>query len=134
MLVLAGSLTAGPPTGGSTFPDMTVNGQLGFDGGSRNSQACTGTVQRTINSPSAYVALPSIGVAGDVQTADFFYLRSAGPIQVEVTAQDGSGGSTVNVVSCAGGPLMLPVAPNLLITGIRVKGSAQIEYLASGPA
>jgi hypothetical protein len=132
-VTLAGSITGGPPSGGSSFPGSTFNDQIAFPSGPRSFSAATGMIQRSINSPSAFVPLGGVGPTGDVTTADFLYLVTNGSLDVRITAQNGSGGFTTAVVSVANGPLILPVSPNKLITLVEVQGSATIEYLASGP-
>lgn len=131
---LTGALTGGPPSASSyAVPSSTFNLSLFFQGGTRQYQSATGILQRTINSPNAFAALSGIGAANDVVKADFFIINSAGPVDVQVVADDGNGGSTTQVISCSGGPTMISARAEKLITAIGVKGTAQIEYFASGP-
>ncbi len=94
--------------------------------------SASGTIQRVINSSNAFVALGAIGSAEDVAKAGFFYFNAAGQFDIEITADDGAGGSTTQIVSTAGLFLITPSQAKL-ITGVRVKGSGQIEYFAAGP-
>lgn len=128
-LVLSGSLSVGPATSSpNVVPSASAVVQLFFANGSKASNVTTGSTSKVLNSPSAFVALGGIGTNEDVTTADFLYLNATAPILVELTTQD----SAVNVVACAG-PTMLNVNPANMIVGVRLKGSATIEYFASGP-
>jgi hypothetical protein len=132
-IVLAGSIIAGPSTGSANVvPSSVTTISLFFANGSKSSAATTGSISRTLNSPNAFQALGGIGANEDVTKADFFYINAASPIDIEITADDGAGGSTVQVVSCSGPQLFSPSAVKM-ITGVRLKGSGAIEYFASGP-
>lgn len=131
--ILQGAITGGPPSSsGAQVPSGTINIALFFPGGSQQFGSSSGTIQKAVNSPSAFTPLSAIGPDGDVPKATLFYLNVTGQLDVQITADDGNGGSTVVVISTQGPLLLIPTASKL-ITGIAVKGGGQIEYLACGP-
>lgn len=132
-VVIAGALTGGPSVASpNQVPGASFNASLFFANGSRPAGAMTGNVFRTLNSPGAFQALGEIGATGDVSACDFFYINAQAPVDIEVTADNPLGGTTVAVVSCQGGPTMISTAANKVIRGIRLQGSGAIEYFASG--
>lgn len=102
--------------------------------------SCTGRPYQTITSGGrtlvsavTWVTLPNIGTGGDVARADLFALKCEGTIELELTTDDGVGGTVVSVVPVQGIYFSTFFAPKLLI-GVRVRGNSTIKYMASGPS
>ena len=87
---------------------------------------------RTIISPSSYVTLPNVGEDGDVTKASIFALRGEGTIDLELTFDDGIGGTTTVVTPMQGLYFQTYGAPKYLV-GVRVRGNSTISYFAAGP-
>lgn len=134
LAVIAGSLNAGPPGASSgVFPSSSFADALQFAGGGQGKpfQASGSSIARTINSPSAFVAIADVGASGDVTKADLLYFKSDGPVVLELTQDDGAGGSQTAEVPISG--LYIAEFPSTqLLTGLRVKGSARCTYFVSG--
>ena len=92
---------------------------------SNTAPAQTGLVVRDVASPSAFIALEGPGVT--VAEVTLLVLRSTSPVEIEVTQKNGS----LQVIKVK--RLMIiefdDVAPLELL---RVKGTATLEYFASG--
>lgn len=130
---ISGGLSAGP-SAGCGCGDASLVFPFEFPGGCSGKPYGTSTQGgRTILSPSSYVALPNIGTDGDVTRADVFALRAEGLIDLELTIDNGAGGSTVAVVVVQGLYFSTFGAPKYLI-GVRVRGNSNITYFASGPS
>ncbi len=129
---LSGSLSAGPPSASGSFPSSAMSEQISLLVGLKGYSNASGVLSRTIASPNAFVALPSVGETGDVAAADTLYFKSNGPVVLELTLDDGSGGDTVLPLDVHG--LVLAEFPaDKALKGLRVKGSCQIVYFVSGP-
>jgi hypothetical protein len=130
---ISGGLSAGPAAG-CGCGDASLVFPFEFPGGCAGKGYSTMTKGgRTIISPATYVELPSIGPTGDVTTADVFALACSGSVELELTMNDGVGGTTVAVVPVQGLFICTFFAPKYLI-GVRVRGNSQISYMATGPA
>lgn len=133
-LALEGSLLAGPPGCGGTFPTASLAEQLALYTSPKPYQAATGVLSRTVNSPAAFVPLNALGVAGDVTQCDFLYLKSDGPLILRMVQDDGSGSGTITYDMPIQGLVLLEFPSAQPLLGISVKGTARIAYLLSGPA
>ena len=131
---LSGSLTAGPSVASDGgFPATSSTTQLALvtrPKSCASSSACQGF---TLASPSAYLAIGAISPSLPLTKGDTFYLKSDAAISVRLTLDDGTNTSTsYQVVLPLQGTLLYepPTAQPLL--GVEVKGSATIEWFASG--
>ena len=134
VVALQGSLLVGPPGCGGTFPTASVAEQLGLYSSPKSYNAATGVLQRTVNSPSAFVPLNALGAAGDVVQCDFLYLKSDGPLILRMVQDDGSGVTTLTYDQPIQGLVLLEFPSDKPLLGISVKGTARIAYLLSGPS
>ena len=83
---------------------------------------------------AGFAALSGVGTGQTVTKADTLYLRSNGPLLLQLTCLDGTGTNTPDtpiVVPCAG-LFLAEFSSGRELVAIEAKGSAQIEYLASG--
>lgn len=133
-VVADGTIQAGPASSGDgVFPSSTFDGQIRLRTSPKQYLACTGSTGRAFNSPSSYVALPSIGTGGDVTKVDTLYIRSSSEVSLQLTTDDGAGGDVVAIIPLDGGILLeFPTTKYLKL--LELKGSATIEYFASGQA
>lgn len=130
---ISGGLSAGPP-GGCGCGDAALIFPFEFPGGCFGKGYQTSTKGgRTILSPVTWVTLPNIGEDGDVTHADVFALSCEGTIELELTTDDGAGGTVVAVIPVQGIYLSTFFAPKYLV-GVRVRGNSQIIYMATGPS
>lgn len=128
---LQGALIGGPGGAGG-FPASMFNTPISLSSGAKLFGNATGVLTRTVASPGAFLALGSIGANADVPKANTLYLRADGDLDLRITQDDGTGGSTVIVVPIRGLFLMeTPTAKQ--ITLLEVRGSGLLEYFASGP-
>ncbi len=133
-LSLSGSLLAGPPGCGGTFPTSSNAVPISLYSDPKGYQACSGALTRTLNSPSAFVPLPALGASGDVVQGDTLYLKSDGPVILRIVQDDGSGVTTATYDMPVSGLVILEFPASQPLLGISVKGTARIEYLISGPS
>lgn len=136
VVVISGGISAGPPGAGSgVFPSSNFSDslQLGGGGQGKSFQAAGSSVSRTVNSPSAFVAIADVGASGDVTKGDTLYFRTDGPVTLELTQDDGAGGQTVQTVDISG-LFVAELNPVKPLLGLRVKGSARCTYFVSGPS
>lgn len=128
---LSGTLIAGPQTVvDSTFPSMQSTVGLHTSPSPKGWNVCTGVLSRNINSPSAYVALEGVGATATVVNADFLYLRSNGTLKLRITQTDGLG--TLLSEQYFSGLKVIELPSTNCAVLVEVKGTATIEYLASG--
>lgn len=128
---LSGTIIAGPQTVvDSTFPSMQSTAGLHTTPSPKGWNVCTGLLSRNVNSPSAYVPLNGIGPTGDVVNADFLYLRSNATLKLRITQTDGLG-TLVSEQYFSGLKIIEFPSTNCAVL-VEVKGTATIEYLASG--
>lgn len=130
---ISGGLSAGSPAG-CGCGDASLVFPFEFPGGCSGKPYGVSTQGgRTILSPVTWVTLPNIGTGGDVTKCDVFALRGEGTIDLELTFDDGAGGSTTVVVPMQGLYFQTFGAPKYLI-GVRMRGNSTIVYFASGPS
>lgn len=130
-LDLQGALIGGPPTGGDVFPASTFAVPLRLRTIPKGFGVATGVLTRQVNSPSVFTTLSGIGANDTVTQADVLYFKASGPVALQLTTDDGLGGDIVATLSCDGLVLMEFPTSNFL-KGLEVRGSATVEYFASG--
>lgn len=130
-LNLTGALTAGPSSGGETFPGTSMQVPLAFAEGSKTLGAATGILTKTISSPAAYVALTGVGALNTVTQGSFLYFKGRGTFLLRLTTDDGVGGTVVSVVPVQG-MLMVEFPTTRPLELLEVQGSGLIEYFVSG--
>lgn len=133
-LNLTGTLSLGDCGGISSCGDASDTSiDLGFAGcSSRSFGPSVHVKKRTVTSPSAFVTLGEVGASATVTQGDFLFLRANAAVEVRLTTDDGAGGTTTTTSKTDYLLLTFP-APNYLEL-LEVKGSAQIEYVVSGPS
>lgn len=128
---LSGTLIAGPQTVvDSTFPSMQSTVSLHTSPSPKGWNVCTGVLSRNVNSPSAYVALEGVGPTATVVNADFLYLRSNATLKLKITQTDGL--TTLVSEQYFSGLKVIELPSTNCAVLVEVKGTATIEYLASG--
>jgi hypothetical protein len=88
----------------------------------------TGRQVALVASPSAYVTLS----LGNVTRANFLYVSSSAPVLLKLTFVDPAGGSDIVSVIPLAGPLVLEIDSNGPLKSAQVKGTATINWYASG--
>lgn len=132
-LSLEGSLTGGPPSvSDSSFPASTFLVSLGFaEGKTKQFDAASGVLTRTLNSPSAFAPLSGIGSTDSVTAGTALYFKCNSPMVLQITYDDGVGNPVVSTVPVAG--VLVLEAPDLMfIKSLACKGVGPVEYLVSG--
>lgn len=135
LLKLSGSLSAGPASASEAgvFPGMSLSAAISTLQATKSFNAATGILPARINSSGAFVALNGVGATGPVLKAFTLYLKSDTAIDLELTHDDGLGGSTVVVIPVHG--LHIQEFPSTkYLKSLRAKGVAQLEYFAAGDA
>lgn len=133
ILQINGSLTVAPQTStGTEFPSGVSAAAFIGTPNPKNSQACTGIQQRTVNSSNAFVALSGIGPTDSVTKPDTFYLRTSAPFKVRITENDPAGGPDIVSVQNLQGVMMKELPAQGYMKLVEVMGAGPIEYLASG--
>jgi hypothetical protein len=128
---LSGAFTAGPPTAGEgTFPGALLNVPLSLTTTPKQYGVATGVLTRLLASPSSFVTLDGVGAAATVTKGDTLYLKSSGSIDLQLTLDDGVGGSTTAVVT--GRLFIIEFDTVKFLKLLEAKGSATVEYFVSG--
>lgn len=133
-LVLTGSIVLGPAGAGEcSFPGGTIN--IPFSSSPQQKPAGVSIRHaKTINSPSAFVALDGVGTGESVTQANFLYLRSTGLMKYRITQADFNGGpDIVSIIETQG--LFInefPLAGYVKL--LEAQGGGTIEYVATGNA
>jgi len=134
-LSLSGSLIAGPPCSGTDqFPSSVTTLALALQYTPKGFGVATGILQRNIAvSNESWVTLSGVGATDTVTKCDTIYIRSNGPLTMELTTDDGTGTNT-NVVSLIplNGLALLEFNENKWLKLVRLSGTATIEYFACG--
>jgi len=133
---MTGVVEGGPETSGAgVFPAARFTTPLSLLAGATGKQfaAGTGILVRTVNSPSAMVALDGVGPTSTVVQGDFLYLKTDGIFDLEITHDDGGGGTTVVVVPVHG-VFAMEFPTTKPLEGLRIQGAGKIEYLVTGPS
>lgn len=133
---LQGQIQAGPPgCGGCSGLGMLLQLSLQLKGACAQKpyNVATGGQPRIINSAAVFVALGDVGPTGVVTRADTLFFYSPVPIDLELTTDDGAGGDVVAIVPLDG-TLVLEFPTQKPLKLLRVRGTATIQYFASGPA
>lgn len=128
---LSGALQAGPPTAGEgVFPGALLNVALALSTSPKQFGVATGVLTRQLASPSSFVTLDGVGAAATVTHGDTLYLKASGAIDLRFTLDDGSGGSSVVVVT--GRFFLIEFDTVKFLKLLEAKGSATVEYFVSG--
>ena len=148
VVLLTGSLIAGPPGCGlgnfpaSQFQDGLLFGVAGSQGKPYTYSA--DSTSRMINSPSAFLPIPGIGVNADVQRVDTLYWKCDAPVILLLSQDDGTGRPVGpvggGVVSYNANQSKVPVSGLMVsefpeqnaLLALAVKGSARITFFAAG--
>lgn len=138
-LSLVGTLSLGEGCGGvfgggcsGSASDTTVS--LGFGACPKSAAKAfhvPSGAPRSVNSPGSFVTLE--GVPTTVTHGEFLWLQSNAAVVLEITTDDGSGGSTVQTVDVQG-LVLLEFPPAKYLKLLRAKGVASIAYLVTGPS
>lgn len=130
-LRLSGSLDAAPAAASELFPLSSFTVPLAFLEIAKGYSVATGTLARTLNSPSAFVPLQGVGTTDAVTRGTFLYLKSNATIDLRITTDDGAGGSVVAVVPVAGF-FALELGATKYLKLLEAQGAATLEYFVSG--
>ena len=132
-LSLTGTLSAGPPAGAEAFPGSNMQVPLALlAGASTTYGVASGILTQNVASPSpAYLTLSAVGASGPVTQGLFLYLKTSDSMLLEVTHDDGSGGTLVRLVPVRG-LFILEFPTNMPLEGLRIQGSGRIEYFVAG--
>lgn len=138
-LTLTGTLSLGEGCGGTfgggcsgSASDTTIS--LGFGACPKSAAKAfhvPSGAPRSVNSPGSFVTLE--GVPTTVTHGEFLWLQSNAAIVLELTNDDGIGGSTVQTADVQG-LVLLEFPPAKFLKLLRVKGVASIAYLVTGPS
>jgi hypothetical protein len=136
-LTITGTLLEGPPSAqDGQFPAGTTQSQFALNTGANPKPVVvsTGMKLRTLNSPSAFVALSGVGATDDVTQAHTIYMRvSTGGFVFRVTFHNPLGADIVSVLPAGGLLIFEPDAGSgYYVKQLEVQGAGQIEYLAVG--
>ena len=131
--IIDGTLTVGPSSGGAgTFPSSVDTMMLELNPSTKQFAAATGTMQRLLNSPAAYVTLGGVGTTDTVQQCNLLCFRCDAPILLRLTYHDpGGGADIVSILPVQGLTVTEPQSAGY-IKLVEAKGSARIEYIAAG--
>lgn len=131
IVTFKGSLMAGPAKATScAFPAGVTNVGFGLKPDAKPAPVMTSNV-RNLQSPSGFATLHGIGSGEDVTMANFLFLRTDGPIEFRITADDGIGGNVVAVVA-VDGLLAVEKPAGKHIKLLEAQGTGVVEYFASG--
>jgi hypothetical protein len=124
---LTGTLVAGPSASSdNAFPSGTATIPFNLNPDPKGYSVDTGKNVLSLNSPSAFVALPGVGALGPVTNAELVYFRTQVGIDIRLTTSAGA------VVVHPAGLLIWETDPAQPITLIEAKGAGTIEYYACG--
>jgi len=88
---------------------------------------------KVLSSPSSFQTLSGLGSTDDVTNCDTLYLKCDANILVQLTVTNPAGGTFVSTVSLYG-TLIQEFATNAYLVGIALQGTANVEYIISGPS
>lgn len=130
-VVMSGSIIAGPQGSGDCgFPSGILNIVFSSFPAQKSAGAKTSN-SKTLNSPSAYVALDGLGSAETVTQGNFLYLRTTSPLNIRLTTKADSGPDVVAIIPLQGVMIIEFPTPNYLLL-LEAKGVGLVEYFASG--
>ena len=82
-----------------------------------------------------FATLSGVGATDSVTTADFLWLRSDGPVLVQLTQQNlASGSGTITSIVQVLGELIVEFPEGGYLVGLAASGTADLEWTVSGPA
>ena len=131
-LTLSGVLQVGPanPVDGG-FPGASENIPIGFISGTKQYVPGTGVLTRNVASPSSFLTLDGVGPTATVTQGTFLYFKSNAPVILQLTCDDGLGG-TVVIEQPIQGLYVIEFPSSQPLELLKIKGSATIEYLVVG--
>lgn len=136
-LQLNGTLIAGASCASACGDSTgTLTMPLSFAACGKQYQVSIGTPPgspRVVNSVGSFVAISSVGAGGDVTRAEFLYVAAEGPLDVELTTDDGVGGSVVAILPLDAGPALWSFPSAKYLKGLRVRGVGRFAYFVAGP-
>lgn len=130
VLLLTGSLLAGPPQGSETFPGGTVS--VPISSVSKNYAVASGIIARSVASPGAYIALQGVGSTDTVTKGLFVYFKTDADVLLRVTTDDGLGAPVVQSDVPVGGLWIRDLPQTKFLRLLEIKGTAQVEYFICG--
>jgi hypothetical protein len=132
---LSGSITFGPSTGGSgAFPSSVDTIQLETTPSPKQYGVASGTLARLVNTGLSYVTLSGIGTTDCVTQCTTLYFRCDAPVKLRMTFLDPDGGADIVSIVPFQGCQLFEFPTNGYLKLLEIKGSARIEYCASGLA
>jgi hypothetical protein len=129
---VVGTTTSVSPLG--LIPAFTRQVALVTTPSPKQSAKCGGGNKTNSSAYGTYVTLSGLGATDDVTTADFLYLKTDAPMQVQLTLQNLGGSGTITSVVPVYGMMVLEFPPSGYLTGLSVAGAGDVEYMVSGPA
>lgn len=142
-LLLSGSITVSPQSVVGTTLAASANGtvpagvtQIPFAATpSPKPSSRMGGGNKVLNSPSAFQSISGLGPTDDVTTADVLFVKSDGPVQLQLTQQNLStpGGFITSVVNLFG-TTWIEFPSGGYLTLLSAQGACNLEVLISGPA
>jgi hypothetical protein len=141
-ILLTGTLTLTPQSvqgtttsvsAQGTIPAGTVQTGLATTPNPKNSAKQARGYKTNTSAYGTYVALSGVGATDNVTTADTVYIRTDGPVQVQLTIQNLGGSGTITSVVPVYGTFLWEAPSGGYCTGIAIAGAADVEYVVSGP-
>jgi hypothetical protein len=117
--------------GDCSFPGSTCN--VPFSSYPQQKPAAVSiTHAKSVNSPSAFVALDGIGTGESVTQGNFLYARSTSPMKYRLTMADYAGGPDIVSIVEAHGTFILEFPTAGYLKLLEAMGVGTIEYIATG--
>ena len=135
IITLTGTLNQAPTVvvaAQTTIPSTVRQIPLVTNPNPKQSAKCANG-NKFVNSPSSFQTLSGVGATDDVTTADFLWLKADAAIQLQLTQQNLNGGANITQIVNVLGNFMCEFPTGGLLLGVAIQGSANVEYLASGP-
>ena len=132
-LTIAGTITQAPiAVTDQTFPAGTTQIPL-VSNPSPKVSAQRSSGSRNISSTASFTPVSGVGPTDDVTRGDFIYFKCDAPCQLQLTQADPAGGADIASIINIQGLCMIEFSPSGYLKTLAVKGTANIEYLISGP-
>lgn len=125
-------MIAGPPSvSADSFPAANFNVPLRLREGSKGFNVATGVLTRKLASPGAFLVLGEVGALGVVTKGTLLYVKTDNNVDIQITTDDGSGGSVVGIIPIYGFTV-IEFSSTRFLKLLEAKGTAAIEYFVSG--